>query len=100
MVNKITSSIPEDKLLNTLKAKGTLNLKNSSKIDVKDLFTEIHKQHTNKITTTSNNKNVKRMIRDTFLYKEWKEKADLKSINTNNSTAPKWAKELGHKERK
>ncbi|HIC87315.1 MAG TPA: hypothetical protein EYP03_03690 [Aquificae bacterium] len=28
------------------------------------------------------------------------EKADLKSINTNNSTAPKWAKELGHKERK
>ena len=40
------------------------------------------------------------MIRDTFLYKEWKEKADLKSINTHNSTAPKWAKELGHKERK
>jgi len=33
-------------------------------------------------------------------YKEWKEKADLKSINTNNNTAPKWAKELGHKERK
>ena len=51
VVNKTTSSIPEDKLLNTLKAKGTLNLKNSSKIDVKDLFTEIHKQHTNKITT-------------------------------------------------
>ena len=49
----------------------------------------------------SNSKNINPdMIRDTFLYKEWKEKADLKSINTNNSTAPKWAKELGHKERK
>ena len=49
----------------------------------------------------SNSKNINpEMIRDTFLYKEWKEEADLKSINTNNSTAPKWAKELGHKERK
>lgn len=49
----------------------------------------------------SNSKNINpEMIRDTFLYKEWKEKADLKSINTKNSTAPKWAKELGHKERK
>ena len=49
----------------------------------------------------SNSKNINpEMIRDTFLYKEWKEKADLKSINTNTSTAPKWAKELGHKERK
>ena len=49
----------------------------------------------------SNSKNINPdMIRDTFLYKEWKEKADLKSINTKNSTAPKWAKELGHKERK
>ena len=49
----------------------------------------------------SNSKNINpEMIRDTFLYKEWKEKADLKCINTNNSTAPKWAKELGHKERK
>ena len=49
----------------------------------------------------SNSKNINpEMIRDTFLYKEWKEKADLKSINTNNSKAPKWAKELGHKERK
>ena len=49
----------------------------------------------------SNSKNINpEMIRDTFLYKEWKEKADLKSINTNNSTDPKWAKELGHKERK
>ena len=49
----------------------------------------------------SNSKNINpEMIRDTFLYKEWKEKADLKSINTNNSTAPMWAKELGHKERK
>ena len=49
----------------------------------------------------SNSKNINpEMIRDTFLYKEWKEKADLKSINTNNSTAPNWAKELGHKERK
>jgi hypothetical protein len=27
-------------------------------------------------------------------------KADLKSINTNNIPSPKWAKELGHKERK
>jgi hypothetical protein len=40
------------------------------------------------------------MIRDTFLYKEWKEKSELKAINTNNTSAPKWAKELGHKERK
>tara|TARA_B100000902_G_scaffold4893_1_gene6266 strand:- start:17754 stop:18320 length:567 start_codon:yes stop_codon:yes gene_type:complete len=40
------------------------------------------------------------MIRDTFLYKEWKEKPDLKSINTNNSTAPDWAKRLEHKERR
>ena len=40
------------------------------------------------------------MIRDTFLYKEWKEKAELKSINTNSLSAPKWAKELNHKERK
>ena len=40
------------------------------------------------------------MIRDTFLYKEWKEKADLKTINTNNKTAPNWAKDLKHKERK
>mgnify|MGYP005684627905 FL=1 len=49
----------------------------------------------------SNSKNINpEMIRDTFWYKEWKEKADWKSIITNNSTAPKWAKELGHKERK
>ncbi len=40
------------------------------------------------------------MIRDTFLYKEWKEKPDLKSINTNNSSAPNWAKELKHNERR
>ena len=40
------------------------------------------------------------MIRDTFLYKEWKEKSELKAINTNNTSAPKWAKELSHKERK
>ena len=40
------------------------------------------------------------MIRDTFLYKEWKEKADLKSININNKTAPNWAKNLKHNERK
>ena len=40
------------------------------------------------------------MIRDTFLYKEWREKSELKAINTNNTSAPKWAKELGHKERK
>ena len=40
------------------------------------------------------------VIRDTFLFKEWKDKADLKTINTNNKSAPKWAKDLGHKERK
>ena len=40
------------------------------------------------------------MIRDTFLYKEWKEKADLKTININNKTAPNWAKDLKHNERK
>jgi len=40
------------------------------------------------------------MIRDTFLYKEWKEKPDLKSINTNNSSAPNWDKELKHNERR
>ena len=40
------------------------------------------------------------MIRDTFLYKEWKEKPDLKTINTNNKTAPNWAKDLKHNERK
>ena len=49
----------------------------------------------------SNSKNINpEMIRDTFLYKEWKEKAELKSINTNSLSAPKWAKELNHKERK
>ena len=40
------------------------------------------------------------MIRDTFLYKEWNEKADLKTINTNNKTAPKWAIELKDGERR
>ena len=40
-----------------------------------------------KVLMLSNSKNINpEMIRDTFLYKEWKEKADLKSINTNNST--------------
>ena len=40
------------------------------------------------------------MIRDTFLYKEWKEKADLKTININNKSAPNWTKDLKHNERK
>ena len=40
------------------------------------------------------------MIRDTFLYKEWKEKADLKTININNKSAPNWTKDLKHSERK
>ena len=40
------------------------------------------------------------MIRDTFLYKEWKEKADLKTININNNSAPNWTKDLKHNERK
>ena len=49
--------------------------------------------------STSRNLNPE-MIRDTFLYKEWKEKADLKTININNKTAPNWAKDLNHNERK
>ena len=40
------------------------------------------------------------MIRDTFLQKEWKDKPDLKSINVNNTSAPMWAKDLKHKERR
>lgn len=40
------------------------------------------------------------MIRDTFLYKEWKEAPDLKTININNTSAPMWAKDLKHKERR
>jgi|TARA_B110000263_G_scaffold83386_1_gene73002 hypothetical protein len=40
------------------------------------------------------------MIRDTFLYKDWKDTPDLKSINVNNTTAPMWAKDLKHKERR
>ena len=40
------------------------------------------------------------MIRDTFLHKEWKDKPDLKSINVNNTSAPLWAKDLKHKERR
>ena len=41
-----------------------------------------------------------KVIRDTFLYKEWKEKPDLKTINTENKSAPKWAQDLSHGERK
>jgi len=49
----------------------------------------------------SNSKNINPdMIRDTFLYKEWKEKADLKTININNKSAPNWTKDLKHSERK
>jgi hypothetical protein len=40
------------------------------------------------------------MIRDTFLYKEWKDKPDLKTINTNSPSAPSWTKDLKHKERR
>jgi len=40
------------------------------------------------------------VIRDTFLYKEWKEKRDLKTINTETKSAPKWAQDLTHGERK
>ena len=40
------------------------------------------------------------VIRDTFLYKEWKEKPDLKSINTEAKSSPKWAQDLTHGERK
>jgi len=40
------------------------------------------------------------LIRDTFLYKEWKEKRDLKTINTETKSAPKWAQDLTHGERK
>ena len=40
------------------------------------------------------------MIRDTFLHKEWKDKPELKSININNTSAPMWAKDLKHKERR
>ena len=32
--------------------------------------------------------------------KEWKEKADLKTININNKSAPNWTKDLKHSERK
>ena len=40
------------------------------------------------------------VIRDTFLYKEWKEQSDLKTINTETKSAPKWAQDLTHGERK
>jgi len=40
------------------------------------------------------------MIRDTFLYKEWKDTTELKTINVNNNSEPMWAKELKHKERR
>lgn len=41
-----------------------------------------------------------KVIRDTFLYKEWKEQPDLKSINTGSNSAPKWVHELSHGERR
>ena len=40
------------------------------------------------------------MIRDTFLYKEWKDKPDLKTIRTESKTAPEWVQNLSHGERK
>jgi len=40
------------------------------------------------------------VIRDTFLYKEWKEKPDLKTIHTESKIAPEWVKNLSHGERK
>jgi hypothetical protein len=48
----------------------------------------------------SNKEQNTEMIRDTFLYKEWKDTPELKTINVNNNSAPMWAKELKHKERR
>ncbi|MBC8480162.1 MAG: hypothetical protein ISQ80_04610 [Candidatus Actinomarina sp.] len=53
------------------------------------------------LDSVSNSKSLNTdMIRDTFLYKEWKDKPDLKTINTNTASAPSWAKDLKHKERR
>ena len=41
-----------------------------------------------------------KVIRDTFLYKDWKKKSDLKMINAMSKHAPKWVHELSHGERK
>ena len=48
----------------------------------------------------SNKEQNTEMIRDTFLYKEWKDTPELKTINVNNNSAPMWAKDLKHKERR
>ena len=40
------------------------------------------------------------LARDTFIEKVWDEKPKLQVIDTNNSTAPKWAIELGEMERR
>ena len=41
-----------------------------------------------------------KVIRDTFLYKEWKDKSDLQIINAESKHAPKWVRGLSHGERK
>ena len=40
------------------------------------------------------------VTRDTFLYKEWKDKPDLKTIHTESKVAPEWVQNLAHGERK
>ena len=40
------------------------------------------------------------LARDTFIEKVWDEKPKLQVIDTNNSTAPRWAIELGEMERR
>ena len=40
------------------------------------------------------------LARDTFIEKVWDENPKLQVIDTNNSTAPKWAIELGEMERR
>ena len=41
-----------------------------------------------------------KVIRDTFLYKKWKDQPDLKTINTESKNAPRWVNKLSHGERK
>lgn len=42
----------------------------------------------------------RQLARDTFIEKEWDKEPKLQVINTNNESAPVWAKNLNENERK
>jgi len=42
----------------------------------------------------------RQLARDTFIEKEWDKEPKLQVINTNNESAPVWAKKLNENERK